>query len=111
MGPDYFKKAIKIMRQQISRPIFFVFSDDINWCKNEFGNHFHYIDPDEKNDSTVKDFLLMISCKNFIISNSSFSWWAAYLSSNKEKTVISPKYWINNLNETSDLIPSNWIKL
>lgn len=111
MGPDYFKKAIKIMRQQISRPIFFVFSDDINWCKNEFGNHFHYIYPDEKNDSTVKDFLLMISCRNFIISNSSFSWWAAYLSSNKKKTVISPKYWINNFNETSDLIPSNWIKL
>ena len=53
----------------------------------------------------------MMNCKNFIIANSSFSWWSAWLSPEKNKTVIAPKKWFNQNIDTSDLIPDNWVRL
>ena len=49
----------------------------------------------------------MYSCKNFIMSNSSFSWWAQYLSKNKNKKVIAPYRWYNN-DIRCDIYQDNW---
>ncbi len=57
---------------------------------------------------------LMSLCENFIIANSSFSWWGAWLSSYKNKKVIAPKQWFANKiknSQTKDLIPTSWIKI
>jgi hypothetical protein len=98
-----------------------VFSDDIEWCKNNFTlkNKWDWFENTifiEKQQDFA-DLCLMSMCDHFIIANSSFSWWGSYLSSNKEKRVVCPgeKYsWFGPANRhlsTKDLIPEGWIKI
>lgn len=91
---------------------FIVFSDNIPWCKTELaglGKNIRFIE----NDTYINDFYLMTLCKNHIISNSSFSWWAAYLNKYPYKLVIAPKNWFTSAvgHDTSDLIPDEWIEI
>ena len=54
----------------------------------------------------------MRNCKYFIIPNSSFAWWAAWLSDSVGKIVIAPKKWFSDTSiNTTDLIPSDWIRI
>lgn len=97
---DYYKKAINYIKETISINIcFYIFSDDVAWCKENLGNilldsNHRYIDWNNGNDSYI-DMQLMSLCKANIIANSSFSWWAAYLNRNADKVVIAPEKWIN----------------
>jgi hypothetical protein len=78
---------------------FIVFSDRINWCKKNFprfNKKFTFI---EGNDG-IDDFFLMTMMKNIIISNSTYSWWAAYLNQNPEKIVVAPYSFVHPLNTT-----------
>ena len=89
-----------------------VFSDDINWCKNNLLTKFENVIFSENMDEYF-DIILMSKCKYNIIANSTFSWWGGYLNSNLDKVVISPKKWFTEkmgLNE-SDIIPTSWIKI
>ena len=89
-----------------------VFSDDINWCKNNLLTKFENVIFSENMDEYF-DITLMSKCKYNIIANSTFSWWGGYLNSNLDKVVISPKNWFTEkmgLNE-SDIIPTSWIKI
>lgn len=94
LGIDYYIKAIEYICHLYNNDDvqFFCFSDDIEWCKMTFKNirNFHFIS-DTKSD--IHDFELMKLCHNNIIANSTFSWHAAILNSNKDKTVIAPKAW------------------
>ena len=65
-------------------------------------------------DPLYEKIRLMSSCKHFIISNSTFSWWGAWLNSNPSKIVIGPKYWFNpecKLASVNHIIPKKWIKM
>ena len=101
-----------------------VFSDDMDWCRNElklegFGTKVIYVDWNKGADSW-QDMSLMSKCKNHIIANSTFSWWGAWLDPNIEKTVICPEIWnLRQLNpnidkyyrcEYGDILPEKWIK-
>jgi hypothetical protein len=103
---SYYNEAIS----QIDTDKFFVFSDDINWCKENFiGDKFIFIGG---NDDYI-DLWLMSLCDNNIIANSSFSWWGAWLNQNPTKKVIVPNKWFGPAvkHNTKDLIPKTWIKI
>lgn len=101
---EYILKADSLIE---NTDVYFVISDDIDWCKDniKFPNC-KFIEY-----STWKALWLMSLCKNFIISNSSFSWWGAYLSRDPEKKVVAPKTWCGPTGpqNTIDVICDNWI--
>lgn len=105
----YFSKAIKQIYNYVDNPRFFVFSDDIEWCKENmnFPPNTLY---EDGTDPIWEKLRLMYSCKHFIVSNSSFSWWAQYLSRNdKNKVVIAPDRWWNDSNVNNDIYQEDWI--
>lgn len=104
---QYFENAIKEIENHIKNPKYIVFSDDIEWVKKnmKFIKNCEY---EDGTDPVWEKLRLMYSCKHFIISNSTFSWWAQYLSRNDNKIVIAPKKWRNN-NYNNDIYEENWI--
>jgi hypothetical protein len=92
IGLDYYMRSIKRINQKISNPVYFVFSDDILWCKEnlqKFLKKVYFIDHNKGKDAH-KDLILMSACKHNIIANSTFSWWAGWLNQNKNKIIIKP---------------------
>jgi hypothetical protein len=107
---EYYARALDFLNAQFSDLRFFVFSNDIPWCKENLPIlDAVYVNHNSGKDS-FKDMQLMSLCKHHIIANSSFSWWGAYLSQEKGVT-IAPKKWKNNMEGTRDLIPKDWIQL
>ncbi len=110
---DYYYHALEVLAKKTSIQEIFLFSDDTTWVKQNM--HFNlpvtFIDHNTGKNS-FEDMRLMSLCKHNIIANSSFSWWAAWLNSNKDKTVIAPKVWVaDKLVNTKDVLPVNWIPL
>ncbi len=92
---DYYKKAINIIKQKVDNPVFIFFSNDIDWVKENIKVDAPcYYEP--KDNPLWETFRMMYSCKHFIISNSTMSWWAQYLGRFEEKIVVSPDHWFNN---------------
>ena len=103
---NYYINALK----QFTNYNIFIFSDDISYCKSQFqGSNYIFAE----NSFDLDDLYLMSLCKNNIIANSTFSWWAAWLNKNKNKKVYAPKKWFgpNIPFNTKDLIPDSWIKI
>lgn len=109
---NYYKKAISIVNKKINNPKFFLFSDDLNWCKGVFkflGSDVNFVQGFDDFESLG----LMKACKHNIIANSSFSWWGAWLNRNTEKIVIAPDKWgyyeRQGRKPKKDMIPEEWI--
>ena len=116
VGMEYYFQAIEIVVSKIENPHFYVFSDDIEWCENNFKIDFPvtFVSHDYKGNKFSSYLQLMTKCKHFIIPNSTFAWWAAWLSKGTDKIVIAPKRWFKNeelQQQTFDLYPSDWILL
>ncbi len=93
---DYYNKAINYIQSQDPSTKFIVFSNDMAWCKENFGLSINVLFCDDL--FSLKDFEelhLMAKCRNIILANSTFSWWAAFLNSNPESIIIRPKIWYN----------------
>ena len=103
----YFEKAIELIQKHVDNPTYIVFSDDVEWVKNnmKFPENTYY---EDGTDPVWEKLRLMYSCKHFVISNSSFSWWAQYLSSNDKKIVVAPKKWMND-GDNPDIYDDDWI--
>lgn len=105
---NYFESAIQIAKKKIEKPVFFMFSDDIEWVKENIntGCETYY---EDGTDPVWEKLRMMSQCKNFIISNSTFSWWSQWLSQNENKIVISPSRWFNNDYDCPLIDKENWI--
>lgn len=111
---EYFEKAIDLLSSKVANLKIFVFSDDITWCIENlrFGFSTTFLTHEYAGDKFQNYFQLMLLCKHFIIPNSTFAWWAAWLSKNPNKIVIAPNQWFNsNIINMSDLIPVDWLRV
>lgn len=107
---EYFLKAMEEIKNHISHPTFIFFSDDMEWVRENIHSDVPCYYESGK-DPVWEKLRLMYSCKHFIISNSTFSWWAQYLSRNEEKVVIAPDRWSNTPGEESFLLSDSFIKI
>jgi hypothetical protein len=111
---DYFSQAVEIIVSRVISPVFFVFSDDINWCHQNIRINYplHIISHEYAGEKFADYLKLMTLCKHYIIPNSTFAWWGAWLNPDPEKIVIAPKQWFKDSTMNSkDLVPDRWIKI
>ena len=109
LGLDYYEKSLDVFDKDRN---VIIFSDDSEWCKEQDLFEDDRFLVAEGNDSYT-DLCLMSLCSDFIIANSSFSWWGAWLSKSMNKTVCAPdpSIWFGPNNshlDTSDIIPEDW---
>lgn len=107
----YYEKAIGILSEKVDNPRYYLFSDDIAWCKENLHlpGDTTYVDWNTGRDSW-QDMYLMSNCRHHIIANSTFSWWGAWLNDNPHKIVICPKEFSRTENIVN-VMPDNWIKI
>ena len=112
---EYYKQAIKLLQEKRDHPVFYIFSDDIEWVKQNFPLPPLSQIVSDKNSGNLAEYeelALMSLCKDHIIANSSFSWWGAWLGQDKNKMVIAPKQWIADKTvDTNDIYPKEWIRV
>lgn len=103
----YYKKAINYIKNLYRKPVFLIFSDDLEWVKQNFVIEEEAIYINENKElQDYEELLIMSKCKSNIISNSTFSWWGAWLNQNPNKIVIAPNKW---LKLQKNIIPKEWV--
>lgn len=108
---SYYTAAVDEVSKSVRAPHFFIFSDDIEWCKKNLSIPFPVTFVGHNGpDKDYEDLRLISLCRHQIIANSSFSWWGAWLNPNPQKKVIAPKQWFKD-RDTRDLIPEGWLRL
>jgi len=107
---NYIKKAIDIIKTKVSNPKFFLWSNDHKNLNNYFPSNEHITISTNKIDS---DLFLMTQSKHFIVIPSSYNWWGAWLSNNKDKIVLRPSdnHFSNFRLNNKDFWPNNWTAL
>lgn len=110
---SYYLNAIAYIRALYPSAKFYIFSNtpaDIEWIKSNYKLCDDVVYMDNEN-TDIEDFYLMKSCGHFIISNSTFSWWAAYLSENDSKVVVAPRPWVNDCTDFDGIYCKDWVVL
>lgn len=108
---SYYKEAIRIVENKVKNPCFFVFTnshEDHLWIKENycFQSNVHYVD---LGNPDYIELYMMSNCKHFIISNSTFSWWAQYLSTYQDKIVVAPSIWYRGNESSKNIYMSDWL--
>ncbi len=125
LDTDYYKKAVALMKDKVNSPQYFLFSDNPESARLKLGlpaEQVTFVSQNRKDhpahnrgfdESAIIDFWLMSQCKYFIIANSTFSWWAAWLADFKDKIVVAPGKKIEGKVAWGfkGLIPDQWLKL
>lgn len=111
---EYYDKAIAYIKEHVENPHFFIFSNDIQYCRENLGGlmlQSTFVENNDPQNSWV-DMQLMSCCKHNVIAHSSFSWWAAWLNRNPNKIVVAPKRWVNSP-DIKDKRPqlADWIQI
>ncbi|HEY2040585.1 MAG TPA: alpha-1,2-fucosyltransferase [Edaphobacter sp.] len=108
----YYQNAIEAMHEHANDPTFFVFSDDIAFCRENLPSGPRYIFVDHNSQSEAhEDIRLMSACRHNIMANSSFSWWGAWLNPNPDKVVLVPDRWLDPNVPHTDLLPPSWRRI
>lgn len=111
---EYYRQAIVVLVEKVDIEHIYVFSDDIAWCREHltFSYPVTFVGEEYSGERASGHFSLMRACAHFIIANSTFSWWTAWLGERAEKIVIAPKQWFGDKSiDTTDLIPGEWIRV
>ena len=108
LGEQYYHNALRYVNDHIKNPMFFWFSDDIDWVKKNFGEkeNFQFVSLHTKH-ADIDEMMLMKNCRHIIAANSTFSWWASWLNEKENALHICPAKRYGNLH----MIPENWIKI
>lgn len=109
--PEYYKKAIHYMIEKVGKPRFFICSDNVEYVKEHLidTSQFDYFEQN-KEISVELSLAMMSMCKYFIIGNTSFAWWAQYLSEYDDKVVIAPQNW-KSCEQQIDIYQEEWIRM
>lgn len=115
-SPDYYRRAIALMESKIDLPRYFIFSDDPEAARAKVDlpeGRVTYISHNRGDENAYADLWLMTQCHHFIIANSTFSWWGAWLGGGKEKIVATPGVKIKGKTAWGfrGLIPRDWVKV
>jgi len=111
---DYYERGLAKLRSLGVSGRVFVFSDDEQWCRDNFidASQFEIVGDEHAGPRASTHLWLMILCRHFLISNSSFSWWAAWLSNHPGKVVVRPSQWLRARESLNvDICPAPWIKI
>lgn len=106
---NYYYRAMDLIAGKVKEPVFYIFSDCVDEVKTDFD--FKYPVQFVQGFRDYESLRLLYSCKYFIISNSSFSWWGAYLSDFEDKVVISPSRWYLDSTKKPDIYLDDMILL
>lgn len=112
VGLEYYRTAVELVQDVAGDLQFFVFSDDLTWCRENLDwlpNNPVFVDHSHAGRQFSHYLQLMSLAQLFIIPNSTFAWWAAWLSPSVEKFVVRPKRWFFDAAiDSSDLCPPDW---
>jgi hypothetical protein len=109
----YYQAAMAHIGERTVNARFYFFSDDPAWVQSHFGSSANcVIVSGQMAQSDLDDFRLMMNCRHFIIANSTFSWWAAWLGRAADKIVVAPRQWYRSGKfMDKDLVPERWVRL
>jgi hypothetical protein len=114
----YYLRAIEEMKKRVDNATLVVFSDDIDWVHNnlKLGDSAIYVSgsKNKKGASLLasQELIIMSRCAHHIISNSSFSWWGAYLNKRNDKVVLAPSLWNRSMIDNhKNILPESWIRI
>ena len=109
----YYEKSIEFIKTKTKTTNFKIYTDDINWCKNQklFTIADEILTSSDSPDDTVKTFGSMLNHQNYIIANSTFSLIAAFLGSSEDSLVAYPHPWFKERNYNKNIVNPNWEKI
>jgi hypothetical protein len=116
VGLDYYDRAVEYINERVQNAHFYVFSDEIEWCAANLDlkyPHTFVTNAGEAPTVAAQALYLMTRCHHFIIANSTFSWWGAWLGTNRDKIVVTPQKWFSDpqMGDSRDFIPDQWIRV
>ncbi|RAJ97574.1 glycosyl transferase family 11 [Larkinella arboricola] len=114
--PVYYQQAERLISERIKTPAFYVFSDDIEWCRTHirFNAPTVFVGNEWAGNRAQTHLQLMTFCHHFIIPNSTFGWWAAWLNPSVDKVVVAPKKWAyvnQNFISSDELTYPGWLTI
>ena len=107
---NYYNQAIQYIIEHFEQPVFYIFSDDILWVKEQLSLPNAFFVDWNSGKQSWEDMFLMSLCKHNIVANSTFSWWGAWLNQNKDKVVLCPTKYTNIYDDT-DFFPKEWHRI
>jgi hypothetical protein len=110
VSPEYYGAAVTRLRSQVKGAKLFVFSDDPVWARANmpFAAQASFIDANGP-EAPEQDLRLMAACRHFVLANSTFSWWGAWLGEGPRSLVLAPKRWFKTSKlDARDLLPERW---
>lgn len=111
-GLDYYRAAIRRLCESVPQPHFFVFSDDLDWVRANLDTGHPTTFVGHNTDTPWEDLRLMAACRHFIVANSSFSWWGAWLGEWPGKQVIAPARWFQaDHGGEGEIVPAGWLRM